>query len=406
MGEQSSPNHLDAIRSALRGQVSDILRLNLTSLSILRPDQVYDQVLNTPDLLHESFQVFRNQPDLFRRVVMRQDKRPVTSDQEPLWCGRSVEDVVRLIVRASAKRYFRATLPPAPRFEIPKPPQLSMLRQTAVRLKLHRPPPVPAPPPPPLSPAEALYGAFRASLLFEWQVPLIPHYAPMDVATVSRLGPRILTFREPAQWKILAAEGLTPDGRLPLLLDDANRLKGPDGGIDPHALKEAFDKMGLAAIFPDLAENGARRAVALIATMEARIFQMLLPALAHDIKQVTIFLFAALSRMGEKAFRQALGPTGAIWAIQKLAKHLESCGPWPHSLPSLKQACERAMAFAIDLDSGLPAQNSVKAATQAPVAPAAPPPAPKIMKAPPSGAPGPARASRAPTVAVSAPTRR
>ncbi|RAU23368.1 hypothetical protein CU669_04350 [Paramagnetospirillum kuznetsovii] len=363
----------------------------MAQLSVLSPEQVYDHVLNTPAVLHECFQVFRSQPDLFKRVAVRPDKRPATSDQDPLWCGRTVSDVVRLIVRASAKRYFRATLPPAPRPVAPKAPDLSLLQQAAIRLRLKKPPPPLRPLPPPLGPAEKLYGAFRENLGFEWQVPLIPHYAPLDLPTVKGLGARILTFREPGQLKILAEEGLTADGRLPLMLDDASRLRGPDGGVDPNALSEAFAKMDLSVVFPNLADSGARRAVSQISCMDSRIFQQLVPALDNNLRLVTVFLFSSFARMGEKAFRQAMGPTGAQWAVQKLAKHLETCKPWPRSLPSLRQASERAMAFAIDLDNGLPAQASLKPAAKPAAAPAAP---------------GPARAARAPTVAVSAPSRR
>ncbi len=395
---KQSQNHLEAIRSTLRTQVSDILRVNITQLSTQTPDQVYDTILNTPELLHECFQFFRTQPELFSRVMIGQNKRPITSDEEALWCGRSVADVVKLIVRASAKRHFRATLPPAPPLEIIRAPQLTTLGMAAVRFGLKKAPPSPLPQPLPQGPAEMLYGAFRENLRFEWQIPLIPHYAPIELPTITQLGSRILTFREPDQLKILAAEGLTPEGRLPLLLDTAARLRGPDGGVDSRALAEAFEKLDLSTIFPDLAENGARRAVALIATMEARIFQMLQPALDNNLKLTTIFLFSALSRMGEKAFRQGLGPTGALWAIQKLAKHLETCKPWPRNLTSMKQASERAMAFAIDLDSGLPAQNPVKTApTPKPVAKA---PAAKMATTPPVPS-GPARASRSPVSAAS-----
>ncbi len=409
---RSSHDSLDAIRNVLKTQVSDILRLNITQLSTLPPDVVYDRILNTPQLLHECFQVFRLQPDLFKRVVVRADKRPVASDQDPLSCGRTVADVVKLVVRASAKRYFRATLPPAPRPKAPPPPPSpSLLNMAAIRLGLKEAPLPPKPPKAPLGQGDRLYRAFRENLLFEWQVPLIPCYTPLEVSTVTRLGSRILALREPAQIQILAEEGLTPEGRLPLLLDNAKRLHGPDQGIDANTLTEAFAKLGLEAVFPTLVDTQLRRAVSQVACMDPRVAQLLIPALETDLRSVAIFLFTAFVRLGEKAFRQAFGPHGAMWAVQKLAKHLETCRPWPRALPSMKQASERALAFAIDLDSGLPAKDKLKTPDPGPVASAtgaAAKPAPAAKKPAPAAksASGPDRASRAPAVVNSAPSRR
>ncbi|TAN70644.1 MAG: hypothetical protein EPN20_05415 [Magnetospirillum sp.] len=390
-GGSTPQDRLDTIRSVLKTQVSDILRLNITQLSTLPPDTVYDRILNTPQLLHECFQVFRLQPDLFKRVVVRQDKHPVASDLDLLWCGRTVADVVKLVVRASAKRYFRATLPAPPRPKAPPPP--SLLHQAAVRLRLKQQ--QPKAPKAPLGQGDRLYQAFRENLLFEWQVPLIPHYTPLEASIVTRLGSRILALREPAQIRILATEGLTPEGHLPLLLDNAKRLRGPDQGIDANALTEAFGKLELEGVFPALEDTHLRRAVSQIACMDPRVTQLLIPALETDLRSVTIFLFAAFSRLGEKGFRQAFGSHGAMWAVQKLAKHLETCRPWPRSLPGMKQASERALAFAVDLDTGLPAKDKLKTPD--------PGPAPSASANP---AAAPARAARTPTVASSAPSRR
>lgn len=392
----TSQDHLDTIRTVLKTQVSDILRLNITQLSALPPDTIYDQILNAPPLLQQCFHVFRSQPDLFKRVVVRQDKKPISTDQDLLWCGRTIADVVTLVVRASAKRYFRATLPAAPKPAPVLRPGIGLLHQAAIRLRLKQPPPPPKAVKAPLGQADRLYRAFHENLRFEWQVPLIPHYTPLEASTVTRLGSRILALREPGQLQILAAEGLTPDGRLPLMLDNAKRLRGPDGGIDANALSEAFLKMDLEVVFPDLVDSGAKRAVAQISSMDIRIVQQLMPALENDLRGVTIFLFACFSRLGEKAFRQAFGPCGAMWAVQKLAKHLETCRPWPRSLPGMKQASERALAFAIDLDSGLPAKDKLRSADPGPVPSASAKPA----------AAAPARPGRAPAVINSAPSRR
>jgi hypothetical protein len=386
---QVGEDGLDTVRNTLRTTVSDIFRVNMGQLSTLPQHEVYDQILNTPDLLHECFQVFRGQPDLFRKVVLRKDKRPATGGEEELWCGRTLDHVVALVVRASARRYFRTALPAPDLPPPPAEPAPSLLHRTAVKLGItkpvHRAPYVP-----PKGPGDKLYDAFRDNLRYEWQVPLIPSYSALEPLTVRVLGPRILKLRESAQIDILAAEGLGPDGRLPLLLEDARRLRAVDGSIDSNALLEAFTKQGLDAVFPDLEDTALRKAVAQIAVMETKAVDMIFPALEFALKPVTVFLFAAYARMDVKGFRQAFGPHCAMWAVQKLAKHLETQRPWPKSMPGMKSATLAALAYAIDLDSGMPVASPVRQAPQAvsgvpsnaavPSMASAPPPQPPSLK--------------------------
>jgi hypothetical protein len=48
-------------------------------------------------------------------------------------------------------------------------------------------------------------------LLYEWQVPLLPHYTPLPVSLVRTLGTRILEYRDPDRLKRLLLEGAPPD---------------------------------------------------------------------------------------------------------------------------------------------------------------------------------------------------
>jgi hypothetical protein len=414
-GLQSPDDGLELVRNTLRTQVSEILRLNIGQLSGVPQHQVYDQVLDTPGLLHECFQVFRNQPDLFRKVVMRRDKRPVTAGDEELFCGRTLDHVVALVVRASAKRYFHTALP-APEAPPPEPmEQPSLLHRTAVKLGIKKPVHRAAYVAP-KGPADKLYDAFRENLRFEWQVPLIPSYSALEPLTVRVLGPRILKLRDSSQIDILAAEGLGPDGRLPLLLEDARRLKAVDGSIDSNALREAFTKQGLEAVFPELDDVQLRKAVSQIAIMENKAVDMIFPALEYALRPVTVFLFAAYTKLEMKGFRQAFGPHCALWAVQKLAKHLETQRPWPRSMPGMKAATLAALSHAIDLTSGMPASAPVRAAPQAvsglspngampSMAAAPPPPPPKAKPGAASGAADLERASRRPKALSSAGAR-
>lgn len=388
--EPQKDDGLDVVRDTLRTQVADILRVNIGQLSTVPPHEVYDHVLNTPGLLHECFQVFRNQPDLFRKIVMRKDKRPATAGDEELWCGRTLDHVVALVVRASAKRYFREAMPApeAPPVVVQAP---TLLHKTAIKLGIKKPvhrAPVAAP----KGPGDKLYEVFRDNLRYEWQAQLIPSYSTLHPSTVRVLGPRILKLRESSQIDILAAEGLGPDGRLPLLLEDARRLRAVDGSIDSNALMEAFTKQGLDAVFPDMDDVALRKAVSQIAVMENKAVDMIFPAMEFALKPVTVFLFTAYTKLEMKGFRQAFGPHCALWAVQKLAKHLETQRPWPRSMPGMKSATLAALAYAIDLDSGMPASAPIRPAPQAvsgvpsnaavPSMASAPPPLPPSLKKP------------------------
>ncbi len=387
---QQQDDGLDLVRETLRTQIADILRVNIAQLSTLPQHEVYDHILNTPGLLHECFQVFRNQPDLFRKVVLRKDKRPVADGSDELWCGRSLDHVTALVVRAAARRYFRDVMPPpeAPPVVVETP---SLLHKTAVKLGIkkpvHRAPYVA-----PKGQGDKLYEVFRDNLRYEWQAQLIPSYSALTPSTVRVLGPRILKLRESAQIDILAAEGLGPDGRLPLLLEDARRLRAVDGSIDSNALMEAFVKQGLDAVFPELDDVALRKAVSQISTMETKAVDMIFPAMEYALKPVTVFLFTAYNKLELKGFRQAFGPHCALWAVQKLSKHLETQRPWPRSMPGMKSATLAALSHAIDLDSGMPASaplrppptsvTGVPSNAARPSMAAAPPPKPPAAKVP------------------------
>jgi hypothetical protein len=386
-GQQA--DYIVTIRNTLQTQVAEILRSNVSELGSLDGKDVYDAVLESPALLQECLQLYRTKPSLFRRVAMGPDKRPVISDHDPLWCGRNMDDVMTLVVRASAKRYFRAQMPADPPELRHTETRSGLLHSTAVKLGLRK-----ASPPEwvvPEGQGDLLYRAFRPNLRFDWQVALIPHYAPLEVDVVERLGHRILDLRDPKQLKILAEEGLTSEGQLPLMLSDAKRLLAADGSLDGDRLMEAFQKLGLEAVLPSLQDTALRRAVSQMTTTDIKVAKLLMTALGYDLLRSTMFWFTAFQRMEEKAYRQAFGEHGAIWAIEKLGKHLEGTA-WPSSLPSLRKAMEGAIGFAIDLDSGLPAKSKPRAAAPAPApAPAAKAPA-SAQKAPSAAAaPPPAR---------------
>lgn len=198
------PSDIIAIHEALRGPVVDVLVDCVPQLNGLPRDSVYETIMDNPRLADACFKLFRGQRSRFDEVVTRPDGTPVTEDSDVMSCGRTLSEAVTLVVRAVAKRYFntfdRTLAPrrPAP----PKPPQPSAFARFMIALGLKARPQANGNGGKPTR-AEELYRAFREFLVYEWQVPLIPHYAPLPVSVVTAVGPLLLLLREPAQIEAL-----------------------------------------------------------------------------------------------------------------------------------------------------------------------------------------------------------
>ena len=202
------------INETLRGPVVDIFVENIPGLKGLNRERAYELIMGSPELADCCFKLFRKKPELFDKLLLGPDSKATSGDDDVLRCGRSMSQVVALVVRAIAKRHFRAKL--APRRVMPKPVIQPSLWKRFLRL-------FSAPAPAPrkkrkATRADSLYQALHEHLLYEWQVSLIPHYVPLPVPLVRQLGVRILEFREPAQLRELALEGLP---KTPIALGEA-----------------------------------------------------------------------------------------------------------------------------------------------------------------------------------------
>ncbi|OAN53154.1 hypothetical protein A6A04_14455 [Paramagnetospirillum marisnigri] len=173
------------INGTLQGPVVDILGQFLPELKALPREQAYDRTLDDLGLLARCFEIFRSERARFRQVVVDERRRPVTEDNVPLSCGRTLAEVIAMVVRTAAKRYFRRTLMPSTREAGNSVPETR-------------------------SAADELYDAIKAYLLHEWQVPLVPTYAEMEPALVRRVGAKILDAREPEALARLIADPDAP----------------------------------------------------------------------------------------------------------------------------------------------------------------------------------------------------
>ncbi|MTJ79709.1 MAG: hypothetical protein F8N37_01620 [Telmatospirillum sp.] len=229
------------INSVLRGPVTELLQGAIPELRMARRRDAYERIMNDPVLVEQCFQEFRKDPDRFRAVLIGAETAMITSDDQVLSCGRSLTEVITLIVRAVAKRHFRARLGFFPK----RPAGFGSSRKGLLtRISEFFSPP---PPPPPrrkeYSRADALYQAMRASLLFEWQVGLIPHYVHIPLPLARELGPRLLEYRDPDQIKRLIRDGTTAAAPVPA----AASFAVPKLKID--ALWNFSLRFGLPALF-------------------------------------------------------------------------------------------------------------------------------------------------------------
>lgn len=253
---------LQQINETLRGPVIDLLTQQVPAFALMSPARIYEAIMDSPELADGCFKIFRKKQELFADLLVGTDGQPVTRDTQMLRCGRSLAEVVTLIVRAVAKRYFRAHVGSrALRRVRRRRRRLPFIQRVWIFLGLREPPRPRRRPR--ISPADELYAAIRDFLIYEWQVPLIPHYAPLSAAVVTRVGPMLLTLRRPEEIKALMA---MPEEPLPAVLAPrpgagpsrarpapyrlpAGKASPADGqpALQPVARPGGIDMAGLAA---------------------------------------------------------------------------------------------------------------------------------------------------------------
>ncbi|HXP96321.1 MAG TPA: hypothetical protein VN809_06390, partial [Telmatospirillum sp.] len=101
---------IDRINAALRGPATEIFRQVIPDLRARTRRDAYEHIMNNPGLAAACFQEFRAKPELFQSLMVGPDSSPVTRDDQTLSCGKTLAQVITLVVRAVAKRYFRARL--------------------------------------------------------------------------------------------------------------------------------------------------------------------------------------------------------------------------------------------------------------------------------------------------------
>ena len=192
-------SHSEIVRQinlTLEGPVAEVLAQLVPDLKKLPRRGVLQIILDDPELLDICFKAFRANTERFHALLVDQQGVPVEQADALLACGRSLDDVVAMVVRTCAKRHFRKRLDGDARPLKGKgrgaAPSSDGLMRKLMRLFAAAEAAKPT-----RSRGETLYDAFQEHLLHDWQVPLVQEYSTLSPQLVRRLGKRILDYKVP-----------------------------------------------------------------------------------------------------------------------------------------------------------------------------------------------------------------
>lgn len=307
-----------AVNRALAGPVMVKMAELVPDLAWVPKGRELETALRDCDLLHRCFVAFRIHRAAFRPLLLDAGNRPVENDNTPLVCGRTVNQVIAMIVRSAAKRHFRARLdgfPPGRAARLATPGGIGwggLLDWMNDRVDDHREHKG-------RSAGDQLYDAIRRYLLHDWQVPIIPQYARMTPPEVRALGSRILDFRDAAELAEWLDGGADARG-MPTEWIVEPVYQTPAAEISPAAVPEPEPEQDIAPFGPvmgaaalpgaPLVPMGDRPRLSEMLSDDGRMIRMqaVVPLLA------TPEIRAALGQPGREDLRRAaraLAGTGA-----------------------------------------------------------------------------------------------
>lgn len=342
------------VNESLQGPVAEILAQFVPELRRLPDGKAYERTLDDIGLLQRCFTAFRAQRDQFRAVLVDERQQPVSDDRAMLSCGRTLEQVVAMIVRTAAKRYFRRKLGAPGHHALHEAhlrqdiPAKGLVHRMASALAPTAPPPRrPAAQATPVrSKADELYDAIKEYLLHEWQVELVPTYADMSPSLARALGAKLLELRtvadlrrvvddpdEAAKLFDIPAEDVTAAQAEPAAAsagrrDDRARLSDiltPDGR---RLRTEAFSA---ALLRPDVraqlgsAPTGLRLTETLkgVGGMPAKL---LVAELGLRIEQLAVILLVAHETVGAEVFGRIFGQPGETELVMRVTQKARLAG--------------------------------------------------------------------------------
>jgi hypothetical protein len=368
MPDNQARDHLSVVRkitATLQGPVVAALAELVPEVRDLPRRTALDTILDDVDLLNRCFLAFRANTDQFRHLLVDRHKVAVEDADAILECGRSLDDVVAMVVRTAAKRHFRLRLDGSTK---PRKRKISTSRRGLLgklRALISRPQPRGRSGPP--TQGEVLYNAFQEYLLHDWQVPIIPEYVQMNPGMVRRLGDRLLEYRLPEDIRRLRADPdnpppptpvisdasargfqVAPTAPLPVSVTGSERLTDglarieinrpsadrderarlseiltPDGKrLQAKAFANALLDPKVRDVIPNA--NNAISVTGKLGIVGAPVGKMLVGDLALRIDQLAVFLMSAHAALGDDNFEKAFGVPGRPDYVAKIVQRAQA----------------------------------------------------------------------------------
>lgn len=301
------------ITDTLKGPVAAVFRELIPAFGDMGGEEFYDSVLSSSDMLHGLMLIFNKRRDAFARLLVDGQGRPVHDDFVRLRCGRSVHDIVSMIVRTHAKKHFRATLGGDPND--------------------------------PASKAGRLYQAMNEYLIHEWQVPLVPQYAALPVDKVREMGPMLLELKTPEAVRAVVeqanarrAEVSLPEISAPPANANSNasavveaRQKLESMVVENRSREEGFwwetlndNQVRLALSNPG--ETQMRELTAAFCQLGDSTRSELLAPLGLSLYQAAVLLGTCYRVLGRAGFAQIFGKPGNSVAVRAFTERLKVKG--------------------------------------------------------------------------------
>jgi len=286
-------NAVRQITATLKGPVAEAFRQTVPALAKIETREFYDSVMGNGDLLAACLMIFNKRREAFAHLLVDAKNREVHDDFVQLRCGRSVHDIIAMVVRSHAKRQFHRALGGDPAD--------------------------------PSSRANQLYRAINDYLIHDWQVALVPHYAPLPVDRVAALGPAILDARD-AQSLERIVGGLPVIAALPPEPVMAPISRSPPPVAPGRSKDEEYwwDTLNDPLVRRALALDEARmrETIAVLANIGDGTRREVMVNLGLTMAQAAVVLTTALQVMGRNGFNAIFGSPGKPAAVKQFADRL------------------------------------------------------------------------------------
>ncbi|MEW5726436.1 MAG: hypothetical protein AB1918_01285 [Pseudomonadota bacterium] len=337
------------VNDTLQGPVLDILSRLVPELTVGPRASAYERTLDDIDLLERCFKAFRRERARFRALLVDENRQPVAADNVRLSCGRTLDEVVAMVVRTAAKRYFRRRHDPA---NADKPVAARLRQDIHDKGFVHR---VGAlvkgdgkkgvHAKPTHSRADELYDAIKAHLLHDWQVPMVPTYAEMPPTLVRSLGAKILEVRDLDHLKRILDDpaeaaklfdlpeeeaAAKPDAAVPPppRRDERARLSDVLSGDSNTLRAEAFGAVLMRAEVKAVARTAALplKSAEILRSVGAIPTKLLVAELGLRLDQLAVVLLVAHETVGDEVFRRIFGQPGNAEMVMRVTQRARAAG--------------------------------------------------------------------------------